>query len=182
MVEHPCKQPVSEYMSGKIIEPLKLDGNEAVKDFVKNVYGSSGYNARRLAEACDVFSRMIEDNATIGLTLAGTMTPIGMSGPIIKLMELGFIDFIISTGANLYHDLHRPFEYPVVQGEVRVNDDELYKLGIARIYDTFIRDDETLMATDKTILDATEDRDFKEPISSAEFHRIIGEVVLKKSS
>ncbi len=181
MIKHPCKQPVSEYMSGKMIEPLKLDGNESVKDFIKNVYGYSGYNARRLAEACDIFSRMIEDKTTICLTIAGAMTPIGMSGPIIKLMELGFIDFIISTGANLYHDLHRPFNYPVVQGEVMVDDTKLNKLGIARIYDTFIRDSETLLATDITVLEAVHNIKFKEPISSAELHKSIGEIVLKKA-
>lgn len=169
-----------EYMDGKIIEPLKLEGNENIKDFVNNVFGDSGYNARRLAEACNILSKMIEDDTTICLTLAGAMTPIGMSGPIIEMMKLGFIDFIISTGANLYHDLHRPFNYPIVQGEAYVDDNDLHKHSISRIYDVFIEDNETLMATDKVILKCV-DRliEEKEPVSTARLHYDIGKTVLK---
>ena len=97
---YPCKKPTKEdFMSGKMIEPLNLRGNETVRDFIDNVFGGSGYNARNMYDACSVFKQMIEDkdNTTICLTLAGAMTPIGMSGVIIELMELGFIDFIIST-------------------------------------------------------------------------------------
>lgn len=166
-------------MKGRMIEPLKLDGNEKVDDFIDNVFGHSGYNARRLAEACSVFSRMVENKATIGLTFAGAMTPIGMSGPVIKMMENGFVDFIISTGANLYHDLHRAYNMPMVQGSCNVNDTELYKKGIARIYDVFIEDDETMLPTDKAILGAIERRDFDKPLSSAELHYIIGENVME---
>ena len=179
--KHPCKKIADPYMGGKIIEPLKLEGNESVKDFINNVYGNSGYNARKVAEACDILSRMIEDDATICLTLAGAMTPIGMSGPIIKLMELGFIDFIISTGANLYHDLHRAFDFPVVQGEEKADDNELNKKGIARIYDTYIKDEETLMATDKIIVEAIESMADHGSISSSELHFRLGEKVLKEA-
>ncbi len=171
----------NHFMSGKMIEPLKLDGNEDVKRFISNVFANSGFNARRLAEACDIYSRMLSDNATVCLTLAGAMTPIGMSGPIIEMMEHGFIDFIISTGANLYHDLHRPFEYPVKQGEVFVDDAELNKFGISRIYDTYIDDDETLMTTDRSILEAIRELPEDKPISTAEFHHTLGDCVLKRS-
>lgn len=172
----------NHFMSGKMIEPLKLKGNEDVKNLINNVFANSGFNARRLAEACDIYSRMIKDDATICLTLAGAMTPIGMSGPVIEMMELGFLDFIISTGANLYHDLHRPFEYPVKQGEFCVDDAELNKFGISRIYDTYIDDNETLMSTDKSILEAIKDLPVDRPISTAEFHYRLGECVLKKSA
>jgi len=120
---------------------------------------------------------MIQEETTVCLTLAGAMTPIGISGPIIEMMELGFIDFIISTGANLYHDLHRPFGYPVRQGSVSVDDAELYDLGISRIYDTFIEDDETLMATDRIILETVKQIPSDKPISTAEFHHFLGQQV-----
>ena len=163
----------------KMIEPLKLVGNEKVSDFINNVFGDSGYNARRLSEACNIYSKMIKEDATICLTLAGAMTPIGMSGPVITMIEAGFIDFIISTGANLYHDLHRAYNMPMVQGQVDVDDYELNKNGVARIYDVFIEDDETMLPTDKCILNAIEGTNFDKPISSAELHKIIGEEVLK---
>ena len=172
------------YMSGKMIEPLKLEGNEKINEFIDNVFGDSGYNARNLAEACSILKKMIEDpdNTTICLTLAGAMTPIGMSGVIIEMMKLGFIDFIISTGANLYHDLHRPYEFPMKQGEVNVDDAELNELGISRIYDVFIEDSETLMATDKVILETLKSVPLRKPISTAEFHHALGLNVWKTAS
>jgi deoxyhypusine synthase len=176
------KMKKNKYLKGKMIEPLQLEGNEKVSDFIKNVFANSGYNARRLAEACSIFSRMIKDDTTICLTLAGAMTPIGMSGPIIKMMELGFIDFIISTGANLYHDMHRAYDMLMVQGEVMVDDKALNKCGIARIYDVFIQDSETLFPTDECILNAVEGLNLKEPISTAQLHKIIGDKVLKTAS
>src|SRR5919109_4605012 len=122
---HGVGQQHNELLRGRSIEPLKLPGNESVADMIDNVFAGSGFNGRRLAEGAQLYARMIEDNATIALTLAGAMTPIGMSGVIISLIERGFIDFIISTGANLYHDLHRPFEFPMVQGRAEVDDNEL---------------------------------------------------------
>ncbi len=175
------KEAKKSFMSGKMVEPLKLAGNENVRDFVKNVFGDSGFNARRLAEACDIYAKMLNEDATVCLTLAGAMTPIGMSGPVIEMMELGFIDFIISTGANLYHDLHRPFEYPMKQGEFFVDDSKLNELGIARIYDTFIEDNETLMATDKSIQEVVGDMQTSRPMSTAEFHYHLGRKILKKA-
>ncbi len=171
----------NHYMSGKMIEPLKLEGNENTADFIDNVFANSGFNARRLGEACELYSRMIDEDATICLTLAGAMTPIGMSGPIISLMEKGFLDFIIATGANLYHDLHRTFDYPVKQGQVNVDDDELHNHGVARIYDTFIRDDETLTATDLMIQNAVIGREYPDSISTAELHKILGDYVNEKA-
>ncbi len=176
MAKKDCKKT---YMCGKMIEPLDIGSNNSVKDFIDNVFGASGYNARRLSEACEVLSNMIDKDTTICLTLAGAMTPIGMSGPIISMMEAGFIDFIISTGANLYHDLHRPYGYPVKQGEFFVDDNELSNHGIARIYDTFIEDDDTLTATDDIITRAIKDIPADEPISTSRLHRLIGENVLK---
>ncbi|MFH1285913.1 MAG: deoxyhypusine synthase [Candidatus Micrarchaeota archaeon] len=171
----------SHYMCGKMIEPLTLEGNESVADFINNVFGDSGFNARKLAEACRTYSTLLNDeaNPTVALTLAGAMTPIGMNGPINTLIELGFVDFLVCTGANLYHDLHRAYNYPVRQGEIRVDDEELYKLGISRIYDTYINDDETLLATDKCILNTIERMIPEVPISTAVLHNELGKTVLK---
>lgn len=162
------------HFEGSAIEPLRLSGNDSVRAMVDEVFAKSGFNGRRLAEACKIYARMLNDDATVALTLAGAMTPIGMSGPIISLIENGFVDFIISTGANLYHDLHRPFDYPVVQGHFYVDDNALADKGIARIYDTFIQDEETLMATDRVILDAIKRLDAGGSVSTAELHRAIG--------
>ena len=168
-------------VSGKMIEPLQLPGHEHLRDMVDKVFACSGFNARRLAEACHLFSKMIEQDVTIALTLAGAMTPIGMSGPIISLIERGFVDFIITTGANLYHDMHRPFNYPMFQGHFMVDDNELAKGDIARIYDVFIEDKDTLQATDTIVHQAAKDLPAGEPISTAHLHRVLGQCVAKQA-
>ncbi|MCX8036002.1 MAG: deoxyhypusine synthase [Candidatus Sumerlaeia bacterium] len=171
----PCR------LKGQMIEPLQLRGNESVSRMVDGVFAQSGFNGRRLAEACQLYSRMLREDTTVALTLAGAMTPIGMSGPIISLIENGFVDFIISTGANLYHDLHRPFGCPVVQGSFYADDNELAERGIARIYDTFISDDDTLLATDRVILDAVAQIERGRPISTAQLHNALGRAVCQKA-
>jgi deoxyhypusine synthase len=159
-----------QLMSGPQIEPMRLQGNESVADMIDHCFAGSGFNGRRLAEACQLYARMIDAGATIGLTLSGAMTPIGMQGVMIDLMKAGFVDWIISTGANLYHDLHRAFDCPVTQGHWTVDDNELADAGVARIYDTFIAEEGTLMATDKVILDAAKSLEAGKSLSTAVFH------------
>jgi deoxyhypusine synthase len=171
-----CPGPAA-WLSAPTIEPLKLEGNESVADMIDNVFAKSGFNARKLGEGAQLYRRMLEANATVGITLAGAMTPIGMSGVFNSLIEAGFVDFIISTGANLYHDLHRPFNFPVVQGSPHVDDNELADEGVARIYDVFISDEDTLMATDAVVLEAVRRIDTSKPFSTATLHKVLGEVV-----
>jgi len=165
-----------------MINPLELEGAEQVADLIDNVYARSGFNARRLAEAAQLYSHMLKEDTTVCLTLAGAMTPIGMSGVINALIRAGFIDFIISTGANLYHDLHRPFNQPMMQGDFVVDDNQLADTGIARIYDVFIEDEETLMATDRIILKAVEQIKHDDPLSTAELHYALGQQIKKSAT
>ena len=157
-------------MSGPQVEPIRLHGRENVADMIDGCFAKSGFNGRRLAEACELYSRMLDAGATVGLTLSGAMTPIGMQGVLIDLMQAGFVDWIISTGANLYHDLHRTFDFPVTQGHWAMDDNELADAGVARIYDTFIEDDGTLLATDQVILKAADAISRDRPMSTAVFH------------
>ncbi|HVP11524.1 MAG TPA: deoxyhypusine synthase [Phycisphaerae bacterium] len=162
------------FMSGPQVEPIHLRPHTNVADMIDHCYARSGFNGRRLAEACQLYSRMLNSGATVGLTLSGAMTPIGIQGVLIDLMEAGFVDWIISTGANLYHDLHRTFGFPVTQGHWAMDDNELAEVNIARIYDTFIGDNETLLATDRVIQRAVERIERSRPLSSAEFHWLLG--------
>ncbi len=177
-----ASKPAIDLKSLPSINPLQLSGNENVADLIDGVYAKSGFNARRLAEGAQLYARMIDSNATIGMTLAGAMTPIGMSGVIIDLMKAGFIDFIISTGANLYHDLHRAYDMPMVQGDFLADDNVLADERVARIYDVFIHDDDTLEGTDEVILEAVRDVNQDKPFSSAALHAHIGKHVNKSAS
>lgn len=169
------------YLDGPSIEPLELAGQESVADLIDNVFAKSGFNARRLAEGAQLYVNMLDADATVGVTIAGAMTPIGMSGVFNSLIEHGFIDFIISTGANLYHDLHRPYDFPMVQGSPDVDDNVLADDGVVRIYDVFIADDDTLMATDAVILNAVRRIDTSMPFSTATLHHKLGEAVLNSA-
>jgi deoxyhypusine synthase len=111
-------------------------------------FDSTGYNARRLAEAAHIIKDMIDTDSTVCLTLAGAMTPIGMGRAISAMIEAGFIDWIVATGANVYHDLHFAYGLPVRQGHFDVDDDELYAKQIVRIYDVYIKEMGTLQAQD----------------------------------
>ena len=166
-----------KYLCRPRITPQIIKKDMKVKDLVNEYSRSGAFNAGRLAEACKLYCHMLDEDATVGLTLSGAMTPTGMGGILITLMESGFVDFIISTGANLYHDLHFALNLPIHQGDFRVDDTKLYEAGIERIYDIFITD-ELLLKTDKFIQDVAK-RHFKsEPISTADFHYILGKAVL----
>ena len=82
-----------------------------------------------------------ENDTTIGLTVAGALTPAGLGGCVIELMERGLVDFIISTGANLYHDLHYALNFTLHRGSPFLDDVELYEEGIIRIYDVLFPGD-----------------------------------------
>ncbi|MER3407338.1 MAG: deoxyhypusine synthase, partial [Nitrososphaera sp.] len=133
--------------TGAKIDPPQVSANMAVTDLIK-FYGSTGYNARRLAEAAEILEDMINTNSTICLTLAGAMTPIGMGKSISAMIEAGFVDWVVATGANVYHDLHFAYGLPVRQGHFDVDDDVLYAKQIVRIYDVYIKELETLQAQD----------------------------------
>ena len=163
-------------LAGRPIEPVKLKPGMGVEELV-NCYRGMGYNARRLAEACETFQKMIEEEATICLTLSGAMTPVGMSGVLSTLIEAGFVDWMASTGANLYHDLHRAFDLPMVQGQFDADDNILGRAGIARIYDVFIHDDKTLLPTDEIVRRIFEKQKMPERFSTAAIHHILGEEV-----
>lgn len=133
--------------TGRKIDPPVVTANMTVQQLI-NFYGSTGYNARRLAEAAEILKEMIDTDSTVCLTLAGAMTPIGIGRTISAMIETGFIDWIVSTGANVYHDLHFAYDLPVRQGHFDVDDDILYSKQIVRIYDVYIKEMGTLQAQD----------------------------------
>src|ERR687885_2761791 len=141
------KMQNSHTFSGRKIDPPGIFPDMTVSQLI-NFFGATGYNARRLAEAAEITKQMIETNSSVCLTLAGAMTPLGMGKAIAAMIENGFIDWIITTGANVYHDLHFAYDLPVRQGQFNVDDDILYSKQIVRIYDTYIKEVGTLQAQD----------------------------------
>jgi deoxyhypusine synthase len=170
------------YLSRPPVEPMRLHPGMSVVDLV-DVYRKAGaFNGGRLAEACDLFGRMIDSGATIALTVTGAMAPAGLGGAIQAMIEAGFVDLVISTGANLYHDLHFALKLPVVQGHFNVDDRELYRAGIERIYDVFITED-SLLDTDAFVREALQRAppELRGLTSTARLHHYLGHLALKQA-
>lgn len=172
-----------DHWCGKPISPMPLDKNMTVTELVDKVFDGMGYNAKRLAEACHLFKNMIDDNSTVCLTLSGAMTPVGLGGSIIKMIEKGFIDWIVTTGANTYHDLHFAYGLPVHHGDHTADDNELAENDVVRIYDVYIDMNRTLIAQDKIVQaltrNAVEKNLFPEKFSTAYYYKILGQGVLE---
>lgn len=164
--------------TGRDIPYAKISKDMSIEQLIE-LYASAGYNARRLGEAAKLFYRMVDDDATICLTVAGAMTPIGYGGIIKELIEHGFIDWMISTGANIYHDAHFAWQLPVKQGHHDVDDDILHKKNIVRIYDVYIKEDETLQAQDRIIQEmfASTGNDETLVLTTAEISHMLGRYV-----
>ncbi len=174
-----------DYWAGKSISPIPIEKNMTITDLVDDVFEGMGYNAKRLAEACHLFKTMIDENSTVCLTLAGAMTPVGMGGGIIRMIENGFIDWIVTTGANTYHDMHFAYGLPVHQGDYTADDNALAENDVVRIYDVYIDMERTLIAQDKIVQTLTQEaiiqNQFPEKYSTAHYYKVIGNGVLKTS-
>ena len=165
---------------GKDIPHIKLDEKMTIEDLV-NVFSSSGFNGRQLGDAAKLFAQMIEEDTTICLTVSGALTPVGFGGIIKTLIERGFIDWIVTTGANVYHEDHFAWGLPVKQGSFNVDDMKLYENEIVRIRDIYIKFYETLEAEDQ-IIQKSFGEDFPDKsFTTAEFSNLMGKISKEKA-
>ncbi|HZH33875.1 MAG TPA: deoxyhypusine synthase [Pyrinomonadaceae bacterium] len=171
----------SKFLSGKRIDPTPIDANTALADLVDESF--MAYNAARLREACQLFTReMLEPDVTIGVTLTGALTPAGLGiSALIPLIRAGFIDWIISTGANLYHDTHFGIGLALHQGDAKLDDRILREEEVVRIYDIFF-DYSVLLDTDSFFRRLIEGDEFQKTMSSAEFHYLCGKYVREREN
>src|SRR5881397_1027155 len=169
----------NEYLRGQRISPKPITGKETVAELVENAF--LAYNAGRLAEGCRLFAeRMLEDDVTVGMSLTGAMTPAGLGmSTMIPLIEAGFVDWIVSTGANLYHDAHFGLGLTMHKGTPFADDVELREEGVVRIYDIFF-DYQVLLSTDAYIREVSARPEFQRPMSTAEYHYLLGGYVRER--
>jgi len=168
-----------DFLRGQRIDPKPITGRETIPELVDHAF--LAYNAGRLAEGCRLFAeRMLEDDVTVGMSLTGAMTPAGLGmSTIIPLVEAGFLDWIVSTGANLYHDAHFGLGLAMHRGTPFADDVELREEGVVRIYDIFF-DYEVLLSTDAFIREVSAGPEFQRPMSTAEYHYLLGGYVLER--
>lgn len=167
------KTPAREDLSGPRIEPIRIDGQTTIPDLIDGTFDV--YNAGRLREGCRLLSeRMLEDGVVVGLTLTGALTPAGLGvSALIPLIEHGFIDWVVATGGNLYHDAHFGLGLPLHEGSPFVPDHEVREAGMVRIYDILF-DHGVLLDTDAFFRQLIRGAEFQRRMSTAEFHHLCG--------
>ena len=166
----------SKFLRGKRIDPAPIAKEISVADLIDESF--LAYNAARLREACQLFTqKMLKPEVTVGLSLTGALTPAGLGiSALIPLIKAGFIDWIISTGANLYHDTHFGIGLAMHQGNAQTSDIVLREEEVVRIYDIFF-DYSVLLDTDAFFRRIIEGQEFQRAMSTAEFHYLCGRYV-----
>jgi len=166
----------SKFLSGKRIDPKPIREKIKIAELIDEAFVA--YNAARLREACQLYSqKMLAEEVTVGMTISGALSPAGMGiSTFIPLIERGFIDWMVSTGANLYHDTHFGIGLNLHQGDPQISDVLLRQEGVVRIYDIFF-DYHVLLSTDQFFRQVIKAPEFQREMSSAEFHYLIGKYV-----
>ena len=166
----------AKYLAGKRILPQPL-GKDT--DIVRLIDNLDAYNGGRLRAACHLMrDKYSQEDVTIGLSLAGALTPAGL-GPstIVPLMNHGFVDWIVATGANMYHDMHYAFNLPMFRGSHTVDDADLRAKGVTRIYDILFDYEDVLMETDRRLRRILTRPEFQKEMGTREFYYLLGKLL-----
>jgi len=158
------------------ITPTPMPANIGVVELIDHYF--SAYNSARLREICHLLSQeVMRHGVTVGLSLSGAMTPAGFGVSVLApLVRNGFIDYIISTGANLYHDMHYGLGLDLYASHPFVDDVKLRQESRIRIYD-IIFDYDVLLETDAFIREILRAEPFQKQMGTAEFHHLLGKYV-----
>src|SRR5438105_6824141 len=173
MKKHAPPHKYLHKISQKRIDPPSLTGQTTLPQLVEDIFLS--YNAGRLREACRLFvGKFLEEETTVGLSLSGALTPPGLGiSCLVPLVEAGFIDWIVSTGANLYHDTHFALGMDLHQSRPGLDDLQLREHQVIRIYD-IVFDYENLLGTDRFYRTLCRGDAFQRTLGTAEFHNLVG--------
>jgi deoxyhypusine synthase len=167
------------FLHGTRIAPKGIRPGMAVADLVDQAF--LAYNAARLAEAARLLTRkMLRPDVTLGLTLTGALTPAGLGcSCLVPLIQAGCIDWIVSTGANLYPDTHFALDLELRRGSPFLSDRELRDHGVIRIYDVLF-DYRVLLDTDAFFRELIKAPAFQRSMSTAEFHHLVGAALCRR--
>src|SRR5213082_3903916 len=161
------------------LDPLGVDKDISAADLVDRAF--LAYNAGRLREAAKLLTeKMLPNDGFIGMSPTGALTPAGLGKScLIPLMKAGFVDWIVSTGANLYHDLHYGLDMALHQGSPFLDDVALHRDGVIRIYDVLF-DYNVLLNTDAFVREVIQGPEFQRPMGTDEFHHRLGQYVCER--
>jgi len=170
------QEPDHAFLQGARISPKGIHPGMPVADLVDQAF--LAYNAGRLAEGARLLTqKILKPDVTLGVTLTGALTPAGLGGScLVPLIQAGCIDWMVSTGANLYHDTHFALDLALHRGSPFHSDKDLRDEGVIRIYDILF-DYTVLLDTDAFYRELIKAPAFQRPMSTAEFHHLVGEAL-----
>src|SRR4051812_10407414 len=162
------------------LNPLGIGKNISAADLIDQSF--LAYNGGRLREAAKLLvEKMLPNDGFIGMSLTGALTPAGLGKScLIPLMKAGFVDWIVSTGANLYHDLHYGLNMELYQGSPFLDDVVLHRDGVIRIYDILF-DYNVLLDTDEFVREVIQGPEFQRTMGTDEFHYLLGKYIYERS-
>jgi deoxyhypusine synthase len=177
MMEHKKECHGKEkYFAGKRVLPKPVSKDSSLAAVIDNM---DAYNGGRLRAACQLLrDKYSQEDVTVGVSIAGALTPAGL-GPstIIPLMNHGFVDWFVATGANMYHDLHFAFNMPLFRGSHNVDDADLRDKGVTRIYDILFDYEDVLMETDRRLRKIMLRPEFQKEMGTREFYHHLGKAI-----
>ena len=173
------KSRKNRYLRGTPIATAPITGDIGVAALVERHF--QAYNAGRLREACQLFAgKMLAPDVTVGMSLTGALTPAGLGGScIVPLIKCGFVDWIVSTGANLYHDTHFAIGKKLHRGSPFIDDRLLRAEGVIRIYDILFSYD-VLLDTDEFFRTVIRKEEFQKDMGTAELHNKLGRYIAER--
>jgi len=171
---------VNKFAGYPRLNPLGIGRDITAADLVDQVF--LAYNGGRLREAAKLLAeKMLPNDGYIGMSLTGALTPAGLGKScLIPLMKAGFVDWIVSTGANLYHDMHYALDMKLYAGSPFLDDVALHRDGVIRIYDVLF-DYNVLLDTDAFVREVIQGPEFQRAMGTDEFHYMLGKYVSERS-
>src|SRR5213595_491961 len=173
------RQSFDRFAAYPRLNPLGVDKDISAADLIDQTF--LAYNGGRLREAAKLLTdKMLPNDGFIGMSLTGALTPAGLGKScLIPLMKAGFVDWIVSTGANLYHDLHYGLDIKLYQGSPFLDDVTLHQEVVIRIYDVLF-DYNVLLDTDAFVREVIQGAEFQRPMGTDEFHYLLGQAVWER--
>ena len=170
---------MSRKMAGETIAPAPLERGLSTAQLVDNYF--LAYNAARLREGCQLWARrMAQPEVTVAMSLTGALTPAGLGAScLVPLVRRGLVDFIVSTGANLYHDAHFALGLNLHRSSPFADDTVLRDQGLVRIYD-IVMDYTVLLKTDSFFREMLKAPEFQRTMGTAEFHYLAGRYLAER--
>ncbi len=167
------KDGKEHFLSGPRIQPASISPGMKVEDLMDGSF--LAYNAGRLQQAARLLvEKVLEPDVTVGLSLSGAMSPAGVTlSSLVPLVKNGFVDWIVSTGANLYHDAHFGLGLALHRGSHEMDDRKLLEAEVIRIYDVVLEYD-VLLQTDRFLREVMNHPDLSRPMGTAELHHELG--------